>query len=272
MTTINDILDRYMNEELAKLSYRTQIDYLRHIQRLRDEFGTRNVDDIRPRDIGQFLDVKKGKIQRAKIVSVLSSVYTLAVGQWWLAEKNPCLSVMKPKANVRKRYVTDEEFAAVRGICQPRLQAAMDLALLTGQRQGDILGLRWDNIDVNGRVIYVRQGKTGKLFGISISEALEEVLVRCKRMTPALPRDYVLRQKSGERYTSEGFRAMWNRKIKQAFADGLIESQFTFHDLRAKAASDSDNMGSASALLGHQDERITRRVYDRSIRIVAPLR
>src|SRR4051812_5171944 len=97
MTTVNEMLDRYMEEELPKRARRTQIDYLRHIDVLRAQFGTRGVDDVKPRDIGQFLDVKKGKIQRAKIVSVLSAAYNLAVGAWWLAEKNPCKMVIKPK-------------------------------------------------------------------------------------------------------------------------------------------------------------------------------
>lgn len=148
----------------------------------------------------------------------------------------------------------------------------MDLAYLTGQRQGDILKLRWDHIDVNQRVIHIRQGKTGKRFGIAITDALEEVLVRCKRMTPALPRAYVLRTKEGERYTSEGFRTMWQRTIQKAVRVGAIKSPFTFHDLRAKSASDNADIEDAAKLLGHQNSQMTRSVYDRSVRIVQPLR
>jgi integrase len=177
-----------------------------------------------------------------------------------------------PKSNHRTRYITDAEFDAVRALCSPRLRSAMDLAMLTGQRQGDILKLRWDHIDTIERLIHIRQGKTGKRFAIRVTPALEEVLVRCLRMTPALPREYVLRTKDGERYTSEGFRALWQRTMKKALAVGAINEPFTFHDLRAKSASDNADIEDAAKLLGHQNSQMTKSVYDRSVRIVKPLR
>lgn len=274
MTTINDLLDRYIPNELPKLARRTQIDTLRHIEVIRAMWGDLDAEALKPRTIGQYLngDSDKGRHQRGKIVSVLKVVYKLAVGKWFLVEVSPCTSIILPKAGVRTRYPTDAEFAAFRSVCSDRLQVAMDIALLTGMRQGDLLSLRWDNIDVNGRVIYVRAGKTGKIHGIAITDALEEALVRAKRQTPALPRDYVIRQRSGEPYTSEGFRAMVNRKMKQALAEGLLQESFRWHDIRAKTASDSADLGAASELLQHGDVRLTRRIYDRSVRIVQPLR
>ena len=272
MPTVNELLDRYVPEHLPTLARRTQIDQLRYVELLRLAFGDRDAESIKPKDIGQFLDVRKGRISRGKVVSVLANMYKLAVGRWFLVESNPCRDIIMPKAGRRTRYITDAEYAAVYALCSPRLQVAMDLALLTGQRQGDVLALKWSHIDVNERIIHIRQGKTGKRFGIYITPALEDVLVRAKRMTPALPRAYVLRTKDGDRYTSEGFRAMWQRGMKKAVALGAIKEKFTFHDIRAKAASDSPDMKAASSLLGHQDERITKSVYDRSIRIVQPLR
>jgi integrase len=274
MTTINDLLDTYISTELHKLARRTQIDTLRHIERLREMWGAEDAETLKPRVIGQYLngDTERGKHQRGKIVSVLKVVYKLAVGKWFLVDTSPCTNIILPKAGVRTRYPTDAEFNAVRSICNPRLKVAMDLALLTGMRQGDLLQLRWDNIDVRGRIIYVRAGKTKKLHGIAITEAVEEALVRAKRQKPALPRDYVIRTRHGEPFTSEGFRSLWNRKMKQAVADGLLEEGFRWHDIRAKTASDSADLGAASELLQHGDVRLTRRIYDRNIRIVKPLR
>lgn len=274
MTTINDLLDKYISEELHKLARRTQIDTLRHCQRLREMWGTEDAETMKPRTIGQFLNGSgdKGRHQRGKIVSVLKVVYRLAVGKWFLVDTSPCTDIILPKAGVRTRYPTDAEFNAVRSICNPRLKVAMDLALLTGMRQGDLLQLRWDNIDVRGRIIYVRASKTNKLHGIAITEAVEEALVRAKRQKPALPRDYVIRTRHGEPFTSEGFRSMVNRTMKKALAMGLLEEGFRWHDIRAKTASDSKDLGAASELLQHGDQRLTKRIYDRSVRIVQPLR
>ncbi len=272
MTTVKDLIDRYRKEEMGHLAPRTHKDYLRNLEILTKKFGHYKAKALKPRDVGRFLDVPKGRIQRGKIVSVLSSIYKLAVGKWWVVETNPCASVLMPKGTPRTRYVTDAEFHAVRNICSPAMQIGMDLALLTGQRQGDLVNLGWDQIDVINRLILVKQGKTGKALAIRITPAVEEVLVRAKRRPPALPRLYIIRTKSGHPFTSEGFRTLWQRRMNEALKRGLIKSRFTFHDLRAKSASDNSSIQAACDLLGHQDIRMTKSVYDRSVRIVEPLR
>ena len=271
--TVADMLDKFVPEHFPKLARRTQVDGLRHVEILKEAFGTVEAGKLTAREIGQWMNgVKKGRIQRGKIVSVLANAYRYAVGEWFLVDRNPTTDLRMPKGQKRTRYVTDEEFAAVRAICSPRLQAAMDLALITGQRQGDILKMRWDHIDVNKRLIRVKQGKTKKEFDIYVTEALEEVLVRCKRMPPAYPRAYVIRNRFGNRFSSEGFRALWQRTMKKALAIGAIKTKFTFHDLRAKCASDHADINKAGDLLGHQSVSMTKAVYDRSVRVVRPLK
>lgn len=274
METVGQLLDRYVPVHFPTLARRTQVDCLRHVQTLKDLWGDVPADQLTARMIGQWMNggPAHGKIQRGKIVSVLATMYKYAVGEWFIVDSNPTRDLRFPKAKHRTRYITDEEFSAVKAIASHRLRAAMDLALLTGQRQGDLLKMRWDHIDVNERLIHLRQGKTGKRFAIRITEPLEEVLVRCKRMTPALPRAYVLRTKDGERYTSEGFRAMWQRTIKKAVAVGAIKEPFTFHDIRAKCASDHADINKAGNLLGHQNVSMTKAVYDRAIRVMDPLK
>ena len=60
------------------------------------------------------------------------------------------------------------------------LQRALILALHTGQRQGDLLRLDWNNYD--GAMISLRQGKTGRKVEIPCTKAL-------KRMLDGLDRD-----------------------------------------------------------------------------------
>lgn len=281
METVSELLDRFVPAHFPKLARRTAVDGLRHVAKLKELWGDVEADKLTARMIGQWMNggPTKGKIQRGKIVSVLATMYKYAVGEWFVVDSNPTRDLRMPKGNHRTRYITDAEFEAVKSICSPRLRAAMDIALLTGQRQGDILALRWDRIDVHGNeaskfrpIIHIRQGKTGKRFGIIVSEALEEVLVRCKRMPPALPRAYVLRNKDGERYSSAGFRSMAKRAITRALERGLIKTHFTWHDLRAATASDHPDIEKAADLLGHQNSQMTRSVYDRSVRLVQPLK
>jgi len=150
----------------------------------------------------------------------------------------------------------------------------MDLALLTSQRQGDLIGLKWDQIEASGPRenwgIRMRQGKTGKQMRIKISAALEQILDLADALPPDQPRDYVIRNQFGQRYTSDGFRAMWQRHMREFAKAG--HTRFHFHDLRAKSISDNPNLQAAYNLAGHIDMKVTNRVYDRGVRSVEPLR
>lgn len=268
MYTVRDMLDRYTSEVLPTLEPRTQKDYRRHLKILATVFGDARPDEVLPRHIGQFLTVTKGPIQRNRIVAVLSAVYTKAVGRWYVADKNPCVGVERNPSRKRDRYVTDAEYAAVYALHAPRMQIAMDLALLTGQRQGDLLRLQWSKVTTEG--VEFRQGKTGKRLLVTMSPDLKAVLDRAKDMLPDVPRAYVLRRRDGQPYSENGFRAIWQRAMrKYARAGG---ERFTFHDLRAKSVSDSGSLQAAMERAGHTSMAMTRGVYDRGVRKVTPLR
>lgn len=263
--TVAAILDRYQRETLPSLAPRTQIDYRRHVQHLRRLFGDRIADELRPKDFGPFLDVRKGKVQRVRQLAVLSAAFTQAVSVWYILDRNVLRDVKRPKSKPRDRYVTDLEYEAVKALAPLRVRLAMELALLTGQRQGDIIAMRWSQIQ--DMAILVTQAKTGKKLAIQISPALEAVLDRCYQ----LPNrgEYVINKTCGGAYTSEGFRACWQRVIRRYVKHGGI--RFTFHDLRAKSASDSVTIDAAYQRLGHTSMSMTRRSYDRGVRKVLPL-
>jgi integrase len=294
--TLADYFDRYEREIVPTLAPRTQKDYHRHLQVLRREFGHRKPDELQPRDVGRFLDVQTGKIHRVRIVAVLSAVYTKMVGKWYVAEKNPCLTVERHKNEPRSRYITDEEFWAVHALMPVRLKLAMELALYTGQRQGDLLSLTWDDVLEDG--VLFNQSKTGQsrlvLYvdpdsGEAVRKedsALWDVLSRAKKIIPMIPRKYVLRTEEGKRFTSEGFRSLWQRYMKRA-ANGyskkpkkgaeavkyppIIKERFTFHDIRAKTVSDEENVDIAQLRAGHTNKAMTLRVYSRKTRKVVAL-
>lgn len=268
LETLNDVFDRYEREVIPTLQPRTQKDYRRYLVTLRKVFGHMLPNDVQPRDVGRFLDVDKGKIHRNRMVAVLSAVYGKAVGRWYVADRNPCTNVERNPRGNRTRYVTDAEFDAVRYLSSPRVQVAMDLALLTGQRQGDLLRLTWRQVAPEG--ISFRQGKTGKRLLVAMSPTLQAALDRARGFLPHLPREYVIRRRDGQRYTEDGFRAIWQRTMRKYVAGG--GERYTFHDLRAKSASDSAELQKAYERLGHTSQTMTRAVYDRGIRKVEPLR
>ncbi len=270
--TVNQVLDGYEAACLHELAPRTARDYRRHLIHLRRRFGHLDANTLKPRDFGPFLTEippgKKGRVQRVRQLAVLSAAFTYAVSFSYQRELNPLRQVKRPRFKPRDRYVTDAEYDGIRAIAPLRVRLAMEIAYLTGQRQGDVIGLKWSDIDER---IHFVQGKTGKRIGMRIGPKLEVTLDECWR----LPRggcdggEYVITRSCGGRYTSEGFRALWQRTIGKWVALG--NKRLNFHDLRAKCVSDSKSLQAASERAGHQDQTMTKRVYDRNEREVDSL-
>ena len=281
--TMNELFDRYIAECMEDLQPRTKRDYLGIFQLLRKQFGHFDPHEIKPRHVAAFLDVKKGRIHRNRMVMLLSMVFYKAIGRWCISDDlvNPCSAVERWPTRPRDRYITDDEFNGCRAIACAQVKIAMDLALLTGQRQSDIIGLTWKQVKTVGVPradwrIEITQGKTGKKLAIMISPAIETVLKRARVMEPMWPHQYVIRtnpknlKKKGLRYTPDGFRALWQRTQQKWVRLG--NERFHFHDIRAKCISDNKNLDAAYLLAGHMDVKMTRRVYDRAMRRVEPLR
>lgn len=277
---MNELFDKYDAEYVPELEPRTQRDYRGILVKLRETFGHMTPQEVKPRHVADFINVKKGKIHRNRMVTILSTIYKIAMGSWCIEMDlvNPCVVVKKWPTKPRERYIPDAEFAAIRAIACPQVQIAMDLAYLTGQRQGDIVGLTWKQVHTIGVKrddwrISIDQGKTGKKLDIMISPAVEAVLRRARVMEPAWPRTNVIRTKWGKGYTADGFRALWQRTIRRyETLTGTKANRAHFHDIRAKSISDNENLNDAYLLAGHIDIAMTRKTYDRNRRRVQPLR
>lgn len=269
--TVNQILDRFAVEYIPhELSPRTARDYLRHVGHLKRLFGARRADELRPKDFGPFLNIQgRGRVNRVRQLAVLSAAFSEAVSTWYILERNVLRDVKRPKSKPRDRLVTEDEFASVKASAPLRVRLAMDLAVITGQRQGDILEMKW--ADIKDGALHIYQSKTGKRLAIELTPDLKRVFGRCW-MLPNGGKDggeYVITRRCGGRYTSEGFRARWQETINRWCRRG--GKRFTFHDLRALAATRCPTIEHAMYLLGHSNISMTRRVYRRGIERVKPV-
>lgn len=269
--TVGDIIDRYEAECLSSLAPRTARDYGRHLKHLRRQFGALTASTLVPKDFADYMNVKRGKIQRNRSLAVLSAAFTIAVRRWFWIDRNVLKDVERHSSRPRDRYVSDAEYEGCRATAPLRVKLMMELAVLTGQRQGDLLGLKWEDVietpSGNSAVLF-EQSKTGKRLAVQITPAVEAVLDKCWQLPNRS--EYVITRKFGGCYTSEGFRALWQRTINKWVKLG--NKRFTFHDLRAKSASDSVSVDAAYQRLGHTSIAMTKRVYDRGIRFVTPLK
>lgn len=279
--TVNRILDRYEREYIPKkLAPRTQVDYRRHLVVLRRWYGERIAGELKPKDFAEFLNgVDRGKFQRVRQLAVLSSAFTQAVSRWYWIDNNVLRNVARERGEPRDRLIKPEEFAGCRALAPLRVKLAMDLALITGQRQGDILNFRWADIaalpepvvdpvtkETITHEMTVFQSKTRKRIGIGITKELDAVLDRCW----LLPNrgEYILTRTMGGRFTCEGFRARWQWVMRKWMRSG--GENFHFHDIRALCATRQPTPEHARRLLGHTSIAMTMRVYRRGVERVIP--
>ncbi|MDZ7804700.1 tyrosine-type recombinase/integrase [Thiohalophilus sp.] len=263
ITTLGHVMDRYRREILPSKAVSTQKTQAREIGTLRQVFGHMRPDDVTPQHIYTYLD-QRPPIKGNREKSLLSHIYSSAI-RWGAAADNPCRLVKRNPEKPRTRYVTDQEYLAIRDIMPAAVQLAMDLAIATGLRQGDILSLTLANWSDDG--LTVKTGKTGKTLIYQRTAELAAIIEQCKKLPSRISTLYLIHNRHGQPYTGDGFRAIWQRRMRQAVADGLITERYTFHDLRAKAGSESDD----DRLLGHQNPATLHRVYKRAPVRVTPI-
>jgi integrase len=229
--------------------------------------------DVTAPDICAYRD-KRGALTPTSAnreLEVLAHAFQQGV-EWGALRFNPCREVRKLKLPRRNRYVADWEFAAVYSVASPRMKVAMDLALLTGLRRGDLLRLTRGDLMDDG--ILIRPEKTeqssGKVILIEWSDDLRAAITAAKKLRPQV-RQHVIANMQGKPYTPTGFGSIWRTLMLKALKETELQESFRFNDLRAKSASD-DTLEAATERLGHTDIRTTKEFYRRRPARVKPLR
>lgn len=232
MYTINQILDRYVEEKLPLRRKSTQTNYAYHIVQLRKHFGEKLANDLTADDLSAFLDVDTGKSHRTRSLAVLSAALQSAVKWRWITY-NIAKEVKRDKWKARERSVTDKEVAGLKQMAPVRMALAIDLAWLTGMRQGTILDLRWDQVHMDDRVILTRHTVTNKKIEVPITKEVQAVLEKCKQLKNKKRSDLVLPNRSGNKYTGAGFRQNL-QKLTEKW-DRAGHDSFTFNDITMTA-------------------------------------
>jgi integrase len=268
--TMGQAIDRYRTEILPlKRSAQTRTDQAKQLERLKEVFGEMPPDKITAQHCYQYLDARSASPVAAKHeMSLLGHVFAKAI-RWGAATRNPVRTLERSAKSKRTRYITDAEYAAVYALASPRMQVAMELALLTGQRRGDLLTLKRSQLTDEG--IVFKQSKTGAGVLVEWTDELRKVIDRAKATKPQIPGEYLLRKRNGRAYSARGFSAIWQRLMAKAMKPGkngeppALAERFTFHDLRAKCASDIKALEDAATLLGHASSNTTKSVYRRKM-------
>jgi integrase len=272
--TLGDVIDRYRAEVLpTKRSAQTRKDQGKELGRLKVVFGELPPDRLTAQQCYRYLDGRRTKdgnpartAARHEIV-LLGHVLSKAI-RWGLATLNPVRGLDFGERAGKRAQVSLEQVEAVRALASERIRVAIDLAVSTGQRRGDLLTLRRSQLTDDG--ILFRQSKTGADVLITWSDDLRSIVERAKRLTPQIPAEYLIRTQHGKPYTARGFSAIWQRLMtKHVKAGG---TRFSFHDLRAVSADGAETVEEARDRLGHASTSTTLRHYFHGVTKAKPRR
>ena len=202
-------------------------------------------------------------VEANNAIITLSQIFTKAQDWGILAEgTNPCRHVELYRQRKRERFLTEAEFrrlgrvldqAEDDGGATPAAIAAIRLLILTGCRRGEILGLRWKDVDLESRELRLRDTKTGPR-SVPLSPAAVQLLAE-------LPRS------EGSRWVIPG-RKPGTHLIRLGNAWRLLRERaglhdVRLHDLRHSFASSALALGESlpmiAKLLGHRQISSTAR-------------
>jgi len=197
-----------------------------------------------------------------RYLATLSHLFTTAVKEWRLVDHNPVRDISKKKeSRGRTRFLSDEERDALLEACQastwPDLHTLVLLAISTGARRGELIRLKWTDIDLKKARAVVHETKNGDPRTLPlVGKALEAL--RALKLQNSARSEYVFPQPSGFPGPYEAFDAHWYTALKAAGIENL-----RFHDLRHTTASYLAQQGASlleiADTLGHRTMTMVKR-------------
>ncbi|MCX6822354.1 MAG: tyrosine-type recombinase/integrase [Candidatus Aenigmarchaeota archaeon] len=224
------------------------------------------VAQITTKAIAEYRNMRLKSVKPATVyqeLALLRRMFNVAIKEWEWCKDNPVsrLSFSVGNRNARTRWLTmEEEKSLLEKATNPDwLRSLLTVALHTGIRRGEILDLRWQNVDLLKRLIRVVKSKNGEKRSIPMSNTLFNVF---KGMN--------VRDISGRVFPIS------KSSIRHAF-DKVVEKvnleDFRFHDLRHSFATrlvqNGVDLYKVKELLGHKTITMTMRYahhYPESLR------
>lgn len=274
--TLNEAIDRYRAEVLPTLRPDTARMYAQHLMYWSGELGHLRLSELTAVKIAAHRDelaaAGKAPATQNRYLASLAAVLTACMKRWHWLTASPMRQVAKPSENNGgTRFLTEDELQRLLTACResvsPDLYLAFLLSITTGGRQGEILGLRWKDVDLEAGVLHLRVDSETVTKGAARSVPIA---------APALPllqaRRDAHRQGKITRLRDTGLvfpsrvstnkpvalRTPWETALKRA---GI--TNFRWHDLRHSAASFLAKNGASlleiGAVLGHRSANTTKR-------------
>lgn len=267
--TLGDLVDRYISEVLPNKP-KNASNSEQHLVWWKSKLGAYLLADVSPALIVQYRNdllattTRRGtKMANGTVVRYMASLshaFSLAVKDWQWIDDSPLRKVSKPKEpRGRERFLSDDERKALLQACRAStsrfLYTVVVLALSTGMRRGEIMALRWSQIDIlRGRILlYETKNDTSRAVPLTgLAHTMVGDLAKVRRIDT----DLVFYGETGNQPVD--LTKPWTTALSKAEL-----SNFRFHDLRHSAASylamDGATTIEIAAVLGHKTLQMVKR-------------
>ena len=256
--TLNELRKWYLSlSEVRNLStYNTLLSRVAHPVRLIGESkyaSSLSLDDIEHYRLSRGKEEsrwsKNNKVTAATInkdISAFKSMLNFAV-KYGKIESNPIIKAAKLKDdNVRQRIISQNELENLLSFSPVHLKPILKMAYYEPMRKEEIIGLTWDEIDLQSNFIRLSANRTkGKKNGrsIPIHPLIKEMLYSLPRSITT-NRVFLYLDKQGRYRPFKGFSRSWNRVRKLAGLNDVV-----FHDFRHTAITNMRKAGNPPSVI-----------------------
>lgn len=229
-TTVAQAFERYTHEITPRKAVTTIARESGDRKQLQARIGEIALSRLTGRDVADYIrEREKEGAKPATVIhelATLSHLYTVARSSWgmsYLVNPVPLAKTARPKLpKGRERRLEPGEEERLLEAAQPQFRAVIRFALATAMRRGEIVSLRWDQVDLKRRAVLLRETKNGESRSVPLSPVALDVL----RTIP--------RRIDGSVFgmSANAIHLAWGRLMQKTGIKGL-----RFHDLRHEAIS-----------------------------------
>lgn len=271
--TVSAWTKRYLEIlESRNLKPKTITEHKKYLKEINEHLGEFAIQQVQTKDVAAFLNkwVKAGKATMAnKLRKEVIDLFREAIADG-IVSHNPAEATRNQRVEIQRERITPEEWKVIRKAAE-KLPAwvgpCLDLALVTGQRLGDIQALSWENFK-DGR-LYIKQAKTGMMLAFSettridcLNLCLADVLNQFRGLNNSA--DHIVADKTHLQFEQDTISKAF-RKARRLSGLTWQDKAPSFHEIRSLAArlyTDEKGRDYAQKLLGHKSSEITDKYRD----------
>lgn len=258
-TTLGDVIARYLAEVTPTMKGAAE-DTIRLNAIMRKPIARWSMANLSAARIAAYRDERLKEVSGGTVIrelAYISAIINHSRREWGINVPNPVQMVRKPQSpQARSRVLTDDEVSKLLKALEPTgrrshwTKPAVQLALATAMRRGELLSLRWEHVDLQNRTAFLSDTKNGESRTVPLSTAAVQVFAE-------LPRHI-----SGVVIPVKFFSldAAFKRARERAGLENV-----RFHDLRRTAitrmAERLPNVIELAAVSGHKSLMVLKRYY-----------